>query len=371
MKFREVIGQATPKQILTGMIEGNRAPHALLLLGREGLGGIPMALAYIQYLLCEDKQGDGDACGFCRACSKTSKFIHPDVHYSYPTVGTGKISTDFIAEWRKNISKNPYQNVNQWLTSISGGENKQGNINKDECASIMKKLSLKAFESKYKVLLMWLPEYLGKEGNRLLKLIEEPPDDTIFVLVAENQELILNTILSRCQLVTLSPLSNEEIILALAEKMSISTSQASAIAQIADGNFNEALSLCQNSDNDNAMLFLEWMRKIYAINGPDILQWTDKFAAAGREAQKYFFRYGLHFIRELMMYKVTNRSEKIRLQRTELETLIKMSNVIQLEHIEPISKLFDEAIFHIERNANAKILLLDVSIRMNKILKNR
>ncbi len=370
MKFSEVIGQNTPKHILQGLIDGDRVPHALLLLGKEGVGGLPLALAYIQYLLCENKQ-DGLACETCRACSKNAKFIHPDVHYSYPTVGTGKIATEFISDWRKMLEKNAYFSNNQWLTTISGGENKQGNINKDECVSIVKKLSLKAFESKYKVLLMWLPEYLGKEGNRLLKLIEEPPEDTIFVLVAENQELILNTILSRCQLVRLSPLSNEDITLSLANRLQISTSQASAIAQIADGNFAEALSLSQNNNNDNALLFLEWMRKVYAINGVDILQWTDKFAGAGREAQKYFFRYGLHFIRELMMYKISNQVENIRLQKTELDTAVKMSKVIELEQIEPIMHLFDEAIHHIECNANAKILLMDISIRMNKILKKR
>jgi DNA polymerase III subunit delta' len=363
VKFSEVIGQTTPKKILQSMIDDNRAPHALLLLGKEGIGGLALALAYIQYLLCENRGSDGEACGTCKACSKNTKWVHPDVHYSYPTIGTGKVATDFISDWRKMLGQNPYMSNNQWLMGISGGENKQGNINKDECVSIVKKLSLKSFESPYKVLLMWLPEYLGKEGNRLLKLIEEPPDDTIFVLVAENQELILNTILSRCQLVKLSPLNNEDITLNLAEKTGLSTSQSAAIAQIADGNFNEALTLSQSSQNDNSMLFLEWMRKVYAINGVDILQWCEKFAGAGREAQKYFFRYGLHFIREMMMYKITQSAERIRLQKTELDTAVKMSAVIELEQIEPIMQLFDEAIKHIERNVNAKILLLDTSIR--------
>ena len=371
MNFSDIIGQNTQKQLLKGMVDGKRAPHALLLLGKEGVGGLPLALAYIQYLLCENKQGNEESCGTCRACTKNAKMIHPDVHYSYPTIGTGKVATDFIADWRKNIAQNPYMSNNQWLSAISGGENKQGNINKDECVSIVKKLSLKSYESQYKVLVMWLPEYLGKEGNRLLKLIEEPPADTIFVLIAENQELILNTILSRCQMIKLSPLSNEDITLALAAKLDISATQASAIAQIADGNFNEALLLSQSSQNDNALLFLEWMRKIYGINGVDILQWVEKFAGAGREAQKYFFRYGLHFIREMMMYKATNSTDRVRLQNNELSTAIKMSAVIDLEQIEPIMRLFDESIHHIERNANAKILLLDVSIQMNKILKKR
>jgi DNA polymerase III subunit delta' len=371
MNFSDIIGQTAQKNLLKGMVDDNRAPHALLLLGKEGVGGLPLALAYVQYLLCENKQNNETSCGACRACTKNTKMIHPDVHYSYPTIGTGKIATDFISDWRKIIAQNPYMSNNQWLSAISGGENKQGNINKDECVSIFKKLNLKSYESKYKVLIMWLPEYLGKEGNRLLKLIEEPPDDTVFVLVAENQELILNTILSRCQMVKLSPLSNEDITLALTQRLDISTTQAGAIAQIADGNFNEALLLSQSSQNDNAVLFLEWMRKVYRIDGVEILQWVEKFAAAGREAQKYFFRYGLHFIREMMMYKATNSIDRVRLQNAELSTAIKMSDIIEMEQVEPIMHIFDESIRHIERNANAKILLLDASIRVNKILRKR
>jgi DNA polymerase III subunit delta' len=368
MKFSDIIGQSTQKQLLINMVDSNRAPHALLLLGKEGVGGLSLALAYIQYLLCENKQ-QGESCGTCKACTKNTKWVHPDVHYSYPTIGTGKVATDFITDWRKALAKNPYFNNNQWLSQISGGENKQGNINKDECLSIVKKLSLMAFESRYKVLLMWLPEYLGKEGNRLLKLIEEPPADTIFILVAENQELILNTILSRCQLIKLSPLSNEDITLALAEKAQISTSAASAIAQIADGSFNEALQLSQNTDNDNALLFLEWMRKVYANKGLEILQWVEKFAATGRETHKYFFRYGLHFMRELLMYKVTGDVSRIRLQKTELQTAIKMAEVIKIDMIAPVAAVFDESIKHIERNVNAKVMLLDTSIRVNQILR--
>ncbi len=371
MNFSDIIGQVTQKNLLKGMVDDNRTPHALLLLGKEGVGGLPLALAYVQYLLCENKQNKETSCGACRACTKNAKMIHPDVHYSYPTIGTGKVATDFISDWRKIIAQNPYMSNNQWLSTISGGENKQGNINKDECVSIVKKLNLKSYESKYKVLIMWLPEYLGKEGNRLLKLIEEPPDDTIFVLIAENQELILNTILSRCQMVKLSPLSNEDITLALTQKLDISATQAGAIAQIADGNFSEALLLSQSSQNDNALLFLEWMRKVYRIDGVEILQWSEKFATAGREAQKYFFRYGLHFIREMMMYKATNSIERVRLQNTELNTAIKMADIIEMEQIEPIMQIFDESIRHIERNANAKILLLDTSIRINKILRKR
>lgn len=366
--FREIIGQESQISLLKGMVDGNRFPHALLLLGNEGVGGLALALAYIQYLLCENRM-EGESCGECKACRKASKYSHPDIHYSYPTVGTGKISTDFITEWRKALIDNAYMSANQWLSQISGGENKQGNITKDECVSIVKKLSLKSFESPYKVLLMWLPEYLGKEGNRLLKLIEEPPENTIFVLVAENQEAILNTILSRCQILKLSPIDKDLIKENLIQKLGIANEQAEAIAQIADGNYNEALTLSQHTENDNAMMFLEWMRKCYNGNGIDMIQWADKIAATSREAQKYFLRYGLHFFRELMLLKLIRDSSKLRLQKSELDTAVKMANIIEVNQIENIASLFNEAIMNIERNGNGKVIFADTSIKLNKILR--
>ncbi len=368
--FKNIIGQESQKQLLRSMVDGNRAPHALLLLGNEGVGALPLALAYIQYLLCENRQ-NGEPCNVCKACTKAAKYAHPDIHYSYPTVGANKVATDFVVDWRKALANNAYMSANQWLNQISGGENKQGNITKDECVSIVKKLTLKSFESPYKVLIMWLPEYLGKEGNRLLKLIEEPPANTIFVLIAENQELILNTILSRCQLLKLSPLDKDLIKAALIERAELTETQADAIAQLTDGNFNEALTLSQYNENDNAILFLEWMRKCFNGNGIDIIQWADKIAATSREAQKYFLRYGLHFLREYMLLKLTENPERVRLQKNELETAQKMTKVIELDQIEPILILFSDAIAGIERNGNGKMIFADTSIRLNKILRRR
>ena len=189
MQFKNIIGQVQAKQILRGMVENNRMPHALLLLAPSGAGALPMALTYAQYVLCENKN-DGEPCGTCAACVKAEKMIHPDIHFSYPTIGPKVIATHVLKEWRAAINENAYMNANQWLHKLDA-ENKQGNIPVAECVEIFKKLSLKTFEASHKILIMWLPEYLGKEGNRLLKLLEEPPDETLFILVAENQELIL------------------------------------------------------------------------------------------------------------------------------------------------------------------------------------
>lgn len=365
MYFKDVIGQAKAKHILQNMVDTDRLPHALLFLAPQGTGGLPLARAFAQYVLCTDKN-NGEPCGQCSHCTKAEKSIHPDIHFSYPTIGSKTVATHVLKEWREAIAENPYLNANQWLEKLDA-ENKQGNIPVAECVEIIKKLSLKTFEGSHKILIMWLPEYLGKEGNRLLKLIEEPPAETLFLLVAENQDLILNTILSRCQLVTLPPLHDEEIKQGLILR-GISEKEAEGISHLSEGNFNEALNLARNAENDNATQFLEWMRTCFKGNGVELVTWVDKFASIGREKQKLFLKYGLHFLRELMILTATG-NENLRLRGEELTTALKMKTVISLNKIEPISKLFDECSYYIERNANPKILFLDASIKMNKILR--
>lgn len=366
MFFKDVIGQSKAKHIVQGMVDSDRLPHALLFLAPQGTGGLPLAMAFAQYVLCINKIDD-EPCGKCSHCTKAEKMIHPDIHFSYPTIGSKTVATLVLKEWREAISNNPYLNINQWLEKLDA-ENKQGNIPVAECVEIIKKLSLKTFEASHKILIMWLPEYLGKEGNRLLKLIEEPPAETLFILVAENQDLILNTILSRCQLVTLSPLTDDDIKNGLILR-GVAEKEAEAVSHLSEGNFNEALTLAQNAENDNANMFLEWMRTCFKGNGVELVYWVDKFASIGREKQKLFLKYGLHFLRELMILATTG-NENLRLRGEELNTALKMKTIIHFGKIQPISKLFDECSYHVERNANPKILFLDASIKMNKILRS-
>lgn len=369
MLFREVIGHRDLKQELIEMINTQRVPHAQLFLGPAGCGKLALALAFIQYLLCEgDKQAD--ACGTCNSCVKAQRYIHPDIHFSFPFFGSKNTSNNFLEEWRLALKERPYMNINQWLQSI-GAENKQGNINKEECLNIIRKLNLKSFESPYKVLIMWLPEYLGKEGNRLLKLIEEPPENTFFILVAENQELILNTILSRCQIVKISQLNDEAIVQGIrAKEPSLNLEQANSIAHLSNGNYSEALQLLQKKENDNATLFLEWMRICYKGKGTEMVPWVEKFATIGRENQKHFLKYALHFMREYLLVKLTG-NQNLRLQEQELKTAVNLTKVIELDQIQDISKLFDECSYYVERNANPKVLFLDASIELNRILKTQ
>ena len=272
MLFSDVIGQQKTKQHLLEMVEQNRLSHALLFLGKEGSGALPLALAFAQYislLPSSAKQNNepslfgepveeikpvfpktaDEADAFMQkqsAFSKANNYVHPDIHFSYPVIpkkpGDKPVSTDYINEWREFIQQYAYGNVYDWLQFI-GAENKQGNITAEECNDIIHKLNLKSFESPYKILVMWMPEYLGKEGNKLLKLIEEPPADTLFIFVAENEDLILPTILSRCQLVKLNALETNDISDALIKRGNLETDKAQQTAAISQGNYREALQL--------------------------------------------------------------------------------------------------------------------------------
>jgi len=366
--FRDIIGQSKAKPVLTGFASGGRMPHAMMLLGSSGGGSLAIALTFAQFLQCEHRQPDDtEPCGECTACKKVAVFSHPDIHFSFPTVGSNVVSTDFLKQWRSFLNNNPYAGVNDWLQQLSA-ENKQGNITKDECNAIIKKLSLKKFEGRYKILLMWLPEYLGKEGNRLLKLIEEPPEDTVFLLVAENAELILPTVLSRCQLVRLDPLSDEDIATALTDRMKLDLARASEIAFLAGSDYGEAVRIASSQENSHTAMFVDWLRKCWKGNAVELVQWTEVFARTGRETQKQFLLYGLHFMRELMALSVTGNST-LRLKPDELATAQNMAKVLNFEKISKLVAVFNDNIFYIERNANPKILMLDTSIGVNAIMK--
>jgi DNA polymerase-3 subunit delta' len=360
MIFNDIIGQERTKTFLLQLAQSERVPHALLFLGPTGSGNLALAVAFAQLLQSEPAISNQQ--------STINPLTHPDIHFSFPTVGTNAVSTDYLKEWRAALSENPYMDANAWLQRL-GAENKQGNITKEECNAIIKKLSLKAFEGRYKILVMWLPEYLGKEGNRLLKLIEEPPENTIFLLAAENQDLILNTIVSRCQLVKTGFLSDEEVAEGLRQKRGLDANRARQIAFLADGDFNAALQIADHPDNDDARLLLDWLRKCWRGNGAELMKWTEEFAKLGRENQKQFLHYGLHFLREMMALVATG-NPNLRLQPEELATAQNMAKVLDFEKITQIVGLFNDNIYYVERNANPKILFLDTSIQMNRIMKN-
>lgn len=393
MQFKDVIGQPAIKQHLIEMVEQNRLSHALLFLGREGSGALPLALAFAQYVVSQPAASPEVADlfgGFTAieakpafvhpdqvvsepAFQRAEQLIHPDLHFSYPVIpkksGDKPVSTDYITEWREFITQFPYGNVYDWLQFI-GAENKQGNITADECNDIIRKLSLKSFESEYKVLLLWMPEYLGKEGNKLLKLIEEPPPNTLFILVAENDEQILPTILSRCQLVKIPALENSDVETALTERAQANADTARQIAGISEGNYREALQLLQHADEDWQSLLREWLNA--TLKGGPLAQvkFTEEVSKLGREKQKQFLRYFNHLLELSVRIKVLG-PDQVLLGDNEKDFALRLNKIASVSQQQAIIEELDRASYYIERNANAKMLFQALTIKLYHIIQNK
>jgi DNA polymerase-3 subunit delta' len=369
MGFKSVIGQAQVKQHLADLVAGNRLSHALLLLGPEGSGALPMALAFAQYVVCENKK-EGDACGVCASCMKASRLIHPDIHYSYPVIpkkpGDKPVSTDYGVEWREFVAQYPYGNAYDWLQFI-GAENKQGNITAQECNDIIHKLSLKSFESGYKILIMWMPEYLGNEGNKLLKLIEEPPADTLFLLVAENESLILQTILSRTQLVKVPLPEEADIELALVERAGLEAGQARQIAVLCEGNYHEALQLVRHADDDWQGVLREWLNAILKTGPVAQVKWIDEISKSGRERQKQFLRYFNHLLEQAIRLRFMEGSG-VSIPEAEKDVALRLNKIANVGQQKAIVEELDRAAYYIERNAHAKMLFHALTIKLYHIL---
>jgi DNA polymerase-3 subunit delta' len=307
-----------------------------------------------------------------------SGMVHPDIHFSYPVVtkkaGSPPISTDYATEWREFIKQLPYGNVYDWLQFI-GADNKQGNITAAECNDIIRKLNLKSFESGYKILVMWMPEYLGKEGNKLLKLIEEPPPNTLFILVAETEGAILSTILSRCQLVKIPALEAVAIEETLLSKKACNPEQAKLIANASNGNYREALQLLQHADEDFHGILREWMNATLKNQPIAQVKLIEEIARLGRERQKQFLRYFTHLLEQSVRMEVAGEQYKTALMQgmssSELDFTTRLNKAMSLEQKEAVSAELDKAAYYIERNANAKILFHALTIKIFHIVRNR
>jgi len=403
MLFKEIIGQQDVKLHLIEMVQHNRLSHALLFLGKEGSGALSLAIALAQYITCEKNNnqqpvenfslfeeasvpplqkerglgGEVDSCGSCPSCSKASQLVHPDIHFSYPVVtkkpGTPPISSDYITEWREFFQQFPYGNVYDWLQFIEA-ENKQGNISAQECNDIIRKLNLKSFESGYKIIILWMPEYLGKEGNKLLKLIEEPPPDTLFILIAENEDAILSTILSRCQLIKIPAIETAAVEKALVERAKASVGQAKQIANISEGNYREALHVLQHADEDFGNLLKDWLNASLKNNVPVQVKLIEEISRQGRENQKQFLRYFIHLLEGAIRLQVLDEAGQNYLLQTfslfEKDFVPKLNRAMTIEQQEAITKELDKASYYIERNANSKILFHALTIKIFHIVKN-
>ncbi|TLF46493.1 DNA polymerase III subunit [Maribacter aurantiacus] len=381
MLFKDVLGLPHIKNHLTSSADAGRIPHAQLFVGPEGSGTLPMALAYAQYLICGNQNGENE--GGNAACNlKFSSFAHPDVHFVYPVANTEQakkhaVSDNFSKEWREFLAEQPYGNLFDWYRLIDI-EKKQGQIGVDEAKEIVKKLSLKSYEGGFKVMIVWMAEKLNTAAsNKLLKLVEEPPEKTVFLLLCQDEEQILQTIRSRCQILHFPPLAEDVIADALLKK-GASQQEAMQIAHEANGNFNKALDLL-NKDSEDLVFekwFVQWVRSAFKAKGNkaaihELLLWSDELAKTGRETQKKFLHYCIMVMRQalLLNYGVHELAYmKIHADGFQLE---KFAPFVHENNILEITKELEDAIFHVERNGNAKIIFTDLSIRLTRLLHKK
>lgn len=369
MLFQDVLGQAGLKNKIIHLIHEKHLPHAILLTAKEGSGGLPLALAMAQYIQCEQPQ-ETDSCGQCSACIKVQKLQHPDVHFSFPTIKKGNsdnppVSSDWMAEFRSFVLAQPYGDEQDWLQTLAA--EKQANITAAECRDIIRKLTLRSFESEFKVLIQWYPERLGNEGNILLKLIEEPTPNTILIFVCAQPERVLATIQSRTQLFALEPLTVHEI---KDKLIATGTEPDSAlqIARLADGNYNKALQLSLDQGSELINWFRMWLNALYTNKGLDLVEWVNTLADETKENQKKFLHYTLSMFEYYLRYKVLGR-DSVALLESEYRV---MENLTSRElgsfAVENMSQQLNKAIQELERNANSKILFHSLSLRVQQIL---
>lgn len=377
MQFSDIIGQNHIINHLKTSAKNGRIPHAQLFVGKNGYGTLPMAIAYAQFLLTEFSNNSE------ASKLKAEKLQHPDLHFAFPVTTTDRVkkhsvSDLFLQEWREFLAEQPYGSLFRWLQHI-GVENKQGLINVDEAQEIVKKLQLKSYEGGFKVMIIWMAEKMNlAAANKLLKLIEEPPEKTIFLLVTENEEQIISTIKSRCQALHFPALSENEIIKGLMKLEAVSENAAIKIAHKAEGDFEKAIHLLHEDSNDLVFeqWFIAWIRTAFQAKGnasvvKQLVSWADTIAGKGRETQKQFLAYCLQFFRQALLLNYQN-SDLVFLETTTPNfDLNKFAPFVHSNNILDIQKELEEALYHVERNANAKIVFTDLSMKLTRFLHKK
>jgi DNA polymerase-3 subunit delta' len=382
MLFSEILGQEHIKNHLTQSVENGRVPHAQLFVGPEGCGTLPMAIAYAQYLLCGNTNGENNTGN--EACNlKFNNISHPDLHFAFPVTTSDKakshpVSSHYFEEWRQLLKEQPYGNLFDWY-NLLGVDNKQGQIGVDEAQDIVKALALKAYEGGYKVMLIWMAEKMNTAcANKLLKLIEEPPNKTVFILIAEDEEQIINTIRSRCQVLHFPPLAENVIKEALIKNYSLDVSVATKIAHQANGNYNKACDLVYHDSEDLQFetWFIFWIRSAFKAKGNkaaihDLISWSEDISKTGRETQKQFLLFCLDFFRQALLLNY-NATDLVYLEtKTEKFKLENFAPFVHNNNILEISDELQDAVYHIERNGNSKIILTDLSIKLTRLLHKK
>ena len=382
MLFSEILGQEYIKSHLTKSATLGRIPHAQLFIGPEGSGTLSMAIAYAQYILCSNSGNENG--GENAACNlKFESISHPDLHFVYPTITTDDVKTkpksiDFIGDWRNFLKQNPYGSLFDWYNFLGAG-NKQGEIRVDDAQEMLKSLSLKSYEGGYKVMIVWMADKLNiAASNKLLKLLEEPTDKTLFILISENEEDIIQTIRSRCQVLHFNGLPEKIIAHALIENHTFDEKKAIKIAHQAQGNFNKALQLLQtdNEDLHFEKWFVDWVRAAFRAKGNataihELIAWSEQIATLGRETQKKFLRFCIDMFRQALLLNYEAPSLVYLEPQVEKFKLENFAPFVNGNNIQAIFNELSDAIYHIERNGNAKIILTDLSIKLTRLIHKK
>lgn len=368
MYFKDIVGLEEIKSHLIDSVKQGHIPHARLLHGPAGVGKLPLAISYARYLNCQNR-GETDSCGHCPSCQKIDKLSHPDLHFVFPVVKS-KVSDEYLPEWREFLTENKYFDLNQWLAFIDA-ENAQGVIYSKESDEIIRKLNLKVYEAPYKIMIVWLPEKMHEAcANKLLKMIEEPPQNTIFLLVTEEMDKVLTTIRSRCQPLSVRGIRNDEMEQVLQSKFGLTADGAKSTAHIANGSFLKALQIIQSNDSNNELfeLFKEMMRSSVSRNIKAIKAVAGQIASIGRENQKSFLLYSLRLFRE---YFVSNLNEPSLVYMNDNEKAFgdRFAPFINEHNIETFNDEFQTAYRQIEQNGNARIIFLDLCLKSTMLLK--
>lgn len=375
MQFANIPGNEKEKSALLYQAREGRVSHAQLFLGPEGSAKFALAWAFAKYLLCENPQSN-DACGTCPACHKVGKLVHPDLHFVFPVVLSAdkddkvKSSDDRLIQWNDFVLKNPYFSLNMWQ-EFTESLGKEPVIGVEESRSILQKLSLKSYSGKYKLMVVWLPEKMNQAAaNKLLKMLEEPPEETLFLLLCDSMENILPTIISRTQMLKISPFTSDEIAGYLESHFSADPSVSYSIAGLAQGSMVEAIQMITGDENQHVYfdLFVKMMRTAYAANGLDLMSVSEEIASLNKEQQKNFLRYGLHLFRESILLNYM-KGELVNLRNEERAFLDKFARFINNQNIVALNEEFNKAHYHLERNANAKVLFTDLLIKLTKLIR--
>ena len=373
MQFREVIGHRPTKELLIQLAQEHRVPHAILLIGPPGNGKLAMALAFAQYLNCKNKT-ETDSCGVCSSCLKYKKLIHPDLHFTIPVIKTSSLSkptsSDYLAKWREYFIANPYPLYERWNQTIAE-ENKQGMIYVDEASDIIQKLNKKSYEADYKVSLIWLPETMNLTcANKILKILEEPPANTLFLLVTEEEQRLLSTIRSRCQTIRLPKIEEQDLAEALASHPALAENNPNIVARMANGNYilAEEFLLEDEVRRYNHRQYTSLMRSGYSRNLQELLTWSDELSAIGRTRQISFLRYCSEFTRENFMSNF-QRSELVTMDENEEKFARKFAPFIHEKNVMHLFAEFEKSMKDIASNGNAKAVFTDMALKVSKLIR--